>query len=90
MSASRSIRRTPSGELALPIRLSVNGEEAPDAEILLTTVQAEHLHAQLCRMLSDEPVPPGAPECRFDTKLDPRRTTRPTPSGVSDSPCAGH
>ncbi|CAL9476818.1 hypothetical protein SUDANB171_02946 [Streptomyces sp. enrichment culture] len=38
MSASLSIRRTSSGDLALPIRLSVNGEEAPDAEILLTAV----------------------------------------------------
>ncbi|WP_327728363.1 hypothetical protein OG250_18220 [Streptomyces sp. NBC_00487] len=31
---------------------------------MLSLVDAEHLHAALCRALDGHPAPPAAPECR--------------------------
>ncbi|MDO0933821.1 hypothetical protein QQY66_19810 [Streptomyces sp. DG2A-72] len=36
----------------------------PDAELTLTPVDAEHLHAALCRALDAHPAPANAPGCR--------------------------
>ncbi|AKG44787.1 hypothetical protein SXIM_34030 [Streptomyces xiamenensis] len=54
----------------LQVPVPVNGETRV---VLLSAVEAELLHARLCHALSGEPAPSGAPECRFDQKLDPRR-----------------
>ncbi|MGP2443006.1 hypothetical protein [Streptomyces sp. JW3] len=50
--------------MALPLRLLSDHEPATDAELLLTLVEAEHLHAALCRALDTHPAPPSAPGCR--------------------------
>ncbi len=58
------VRRTGEDRLTLPLRLSRNGEHAIDAELSLSVVEAEHLHAALCRALDGHPAPPSAPDCR--------------------------
>lgn len=60
----RPVHRTEAGQLTLPLRLSRNGEHATDAELVLSLVEAEHLHAALCRALDGQPAPPSAPDCR--------------------------
>ncbi|WP_211270776.1 hypothetical protein [Streptomyces yerevanensis] len=42
-----------------------------DAELVLSLVEAEHLHAALCRALDGHPVPPSAPECRTSVETTP-------------------
>ncbi|MCX4905450.1 hypothetical protein [Streptomyces sp. NBC_00878] len=56
--------RTDDGRVAVPLRLSRSGEQATEAELLLSLVEAEHLHASLCRALDGHPVPRDAPDCR--------------------------
>lgn len=56
--------RTDAGQLALPLRLSKKGEHATDAELVLSLIDAEHLHAALCRALDGQPAPSSAPDCR--------------------------
>ncbi|MDX3569476.1 hypothetical protein [Streptomyces sp. ID05-47C] len=60
------VRRTDDGRVVLPLRLSRKGEHATDTELVLSLVDAEHLHAALCRALDGHPVPPSAPDCRTD------------------------
>ncbi|MET9845302.1 hypothetical protein [Streptomyces ossamyceticus] len=57
------VRRTGEGRVAVPLRLSRNGEHATDAELSLSLADAEHLHAALCRALDGEPPPPSPPDC---------------------------
>ncbi|MER5221281.1 hypothetical protein [Streptomyces flaveus] len=56
------VHRTNDGRVAVPLRLSRNGEHATDAELSLTLVEAEHLHAALCRALDGHLA--SAPGCR--------------------------
>ncbi|WP_371575689.1 hypothetical protein [Streptomyces sp. NBC_01314] len=73
------VDRTSDGRVAVPLRLSRNGEHTTDAELLLSLVDAEHLHASLCRALDGHPAPPSAPECRSESTVEPadaRRTDR--------------
>ncbi len=58
------VRRTGEDRLTVLLRLSRNGECAIDAELSLSVVEAEHLHAALCRALDGHPAPPSAPDCR--------------------------
>ncbi|MCX4881581.1 hypothetical protein [Streptomyces sp. NBC_00847] len=58
------VRRSEDDRVAVPLRLSRQGEHAPDAELTLTLAEAEHLHAALCRALDGHPVSPAAPDCR--------------------------
>lgn len=58
------VHRTGDGHVAVPLRLSRNGEHATDAELVLSLVEAEHLHASLCRALDGHPAPRDAPDCR--------------------------
>lgn len=58
------VHRTGDGGVAVPLRLSRNGEHTTDAELVLSLVEAEHLHASLCRALDGHPVPRDAPDCR--------------------------
>lgn len=58
------LHRTADDRLALPLRLSRNGEHVTDPVLTLTLVEAEHLHAALCRALDDHPEPANAPGCR--------------------------
>ncbi len=58
------VRRTDGDRLAVPLRLSRNGEHATDAVLTLSVVEAEHLHAALCRALDGHPAPANAPDCR--------------------------
>ncbi|WP_105970482.1 hypothetical protein [Streptomyces geranii] len=67
----RPLHRTDDDRLALPLRLSRNGETTAEVELLLTTAEAEHLHAALCRALDGHPVPPTAPDCRKSTQTSP-------------------
>ncbi|WP_216373012.1 hypothetical protein [Streptomyces tailanensis] len=50
--------------MALPLRLSRNGEHATDTELVLSLAEAEHLHASLCRALDGHPPPRDVPDCR--------------------------
>ena len=67
----RALHRTDDDRLALPLRLSRNGEIAADVELLLSLAEAEHLHAALCRALDGHPVPPSAPDCRQSVQTSP-------------------
>ncbi len=58
------VHRTHTDQLALPLRLFRNGEHATDAVLTLSVVEAEHLHAALCRALDGHPAPAHAPDCR--------------------------
>ncbi|WP_416985648.1 hypothetical protein [Streptomyces sp. T028] len=57
--------------MAVPLRLSRQGEDATDAELSLSLVEAEHLHAALCRALDGHPAPPAAPDCRQPVQSSP-------------------
>ncbi|MFI0734411.1 hypothetical protein ACH4S9_36270 [Streptomyces sp. NPDC021225] len=57
------LRRTHEGELALPLQISSGGQHRAIAELELTPVEAEHLHAALCYALDGRHPPVGAPEC---------------------------
>lgn len=65
------VHRTGDGCVAVPLRLSRNGEHATDAELVLSLVEAEHLHASLCRALDGHPAPPSAPDCRSESVVEP-------------------
>jgi hypothetical protein len=67
----RPLHRTDDDRLAVPLWLSRDGEHATDVELMLSMVDAERLHAALCRALDGHPAPPAAPECR-----QPVRTSR--------------
>ncbi|WP_179382018.1 hypothetical protein [Streptomyces sp. SA15] len=58
------VHRTDDDHVAVPLRLSRNGEHATDTELCLSLADAEHLHAALCRALDGYPAPSNAPECR--------------------------
>lgn len=62
------VHRTGDDSVALPLRLSRDGEHATDAELVLSLVDAEHLHAALCRALDGHPVPLSAPDCRTEVE----------------------
>lgn len=61
--AGRGLRRGRDGRLELPLRGVRPGDAAP-ATLVLTTLEAEQLHAALCYALDGEPVPGDAPGCR--------------------------
>lgn len=65
------VRRTKVDQVAVPLRFSRNGEHAMDAELVLSLVEAEHLHAALCRALDGHPAPPSAPGCRTSVETTP-------------------
>ncbi|WP_371579258.1 hypothetical protein [Streptomyces sp. NBC_01314] len=65
------VHRTDDGHVAVPLRLSRNGEHATDAELVLSMVETEHLHASLCRALEDHPALPSAPDCRGESMIEP-------------------
>lgn len=65
------VHRTDDGRVAVPLRLSRDGEHATDAALVLSPVDAEHLHASLCRALDGHPAPPSAPDCRSDSVVEP-------------------
>ena len=60
----RPVRRTDDERLAVPLRVTRTGGRPTDTELSLTLVEAEHLHAALCRALDGRPPPPAAPDCR--------------------------
>ncbi|UUU32398.1 hypothetical protein JIX56_22225 [Streptomyces sp. CA-210063] len=65
------VRRTGNEHLAVPLRLFLAGGHATDTELTLTLVEAEHLHAALCRALDGQPAPPAAPDCRQAVQASP-------------------
>lgn len=65
------VHRIDDGRVAVPLRLSRNGEHATDAELVLSPVDAEHLHASLCRALDGHPAPPSAPDRRSESTVEP-------------------
>lgn len=71
------VHRTDGGRVVVPLRLSRDGEHATDAELVLSTVETEHLHASLCRALEGHPAPPSAPDCRNDGTVEPAEAHRP-------------
>ncbi|WP_328772549.1 hypothetical protein [Streptomyces sp. NBC_00286] len=54
------VRRTNDDHVTVPLRLSRNEEHATDAELSLTLVEVEHLHAALCRALDGHSAPARA------------------------------
>ncbi|MGW0844888.1 hypothetical protein ACWD26_33100 [Streptomyces sp. NPDC002787] len=58
------MHRIGDGRVAVPLRLSLDGESPTDVELALSRVDAEHLHAALCRDLDGHPAPADAPDCR--------------------------
>jgi len=67
----RPVYRTGEDHLAIPLRLSRHGEHATDTELRLSMVEAEHLHAILCRALDGQPAPPSVPDCRKSVLTSP-------------------
>lgn len=67
----RPVRRTDDDHLAVPLRLTRTGGHPTDTELILTLVEAEHLHAALCRALDGHPAPPAAPDCRHPVQASP-------------------
>lgn len=65
--------RTEHEQVVLPLSIVKGDEEVAQASVVLTLAEAEFLHAQLCRALDGQPVPAGAPECRYTIQGDPRR-----------------
>ncbi|MDX3549015.1 hypothetical protein PV729_27070 [Streptomyces europaeiscabiei] len=61
---SRPLHRTDDDRLAVPLRLSRDGKHTTDVDLMLSLIDAEHLHAALCRALDGHPAPPAAPDCR--------------------------
>ncbi len=61
---SERLRRDRDGHVRLLLRVDHQGEHAATVPLILTMVEAEGLHAQLCYALDGEPAPLGAPECR--------------------------
>jgi hypothetical protein len=53
------------------MRLYRHGEHEADTELRLSLVDAEHLHAALCRVLDGQPPPRPAPECRQSVQASP-------------------
>lgn len=51
--------------IVLPLAVVRAGEVAGTADLVLTTVDAERLHAALCHALDGRPVPDFAPDCRY-------------------------
>jgi hypothetical protein len=62
-------RRTDDGCVAVPLRLSRNGDHATDVDLVLSLADAEHLHASLCRALDGHPALPSAPDCRSESTV---------------------
>lgn len=75
------VHRTDDGRVSVPLRLSRSGEQATDAELLLSLTEAEHLHAALCRALDGHPAPLSVPDCRSERVIQPARAYR-TDTGV--------
>lgn len=67
----RPLHRTTDDCLALPLRLSYDGGNTTDTELLLSRTDAEHLHAALCRALDGQPTPMNAPGCRRSVQTSP-------------------
>lgn len=67
----RPLHHTGDDRLALPLRLSRNGEITADVELLLSLAEAEHLRAALCHALDGRPVQPSAPDCRRSMQTSP-------------------
>ncbi|MFF7264653.1 hypothetical protein ACFZCL_30855 [Streptomyces sp. NPDC008159] len=67
----RSVRRTDDERLIVPLRLTRTGGDPTDTEWALTLVEAEHLHAALCRALDGQTAPPAAPDCRRSVQASP-------------------
>nr|WP_239149408.1 hypothetical protein [Streptomyces sp. SID12501] len=57
--------------MALPLRLTRDGDHPADAELTLTPAEAEHLHAALCRALDAHPAPPSGPDRRRSVQVSP-------------------
>lgn len=60
----RGLRREREGHLVLPLQIVRSGQHIALASLVLTTVEAEQLHAALCYALGNQPAPAGVPECR--------------------------
>jgi hypothetical protein len=67
----RPVRRTADDRLSVPLRVTGSGGQPTDTEMTLTLVEAEHLHATLCRALDGQPPPPAAPDCRQQVQTSP-------------------
>jgi hypothetical protein len=67
----RPLHRTEDGLFALPLRLTRSGNHPTDTTLTLTPVEAEHLHAALCRALDNQPASPSASECRVAVQTSP-------------------
>ncbi|BBC34927.1 hypothetical protein SGFS_062210 [Streptomyces graminofaciens] len=68
------MHRTDDDRVAVPLRLSRQGEHATGAVLVLSLVDAEHPHASLCRVLDGHPAPPAAPDCRRPVQASPGTT----------------
>ncbi len=67
----RPMHRTEDDRLALPLRLTRDGEHPTHTDLTLTLAEAEHLHAVLCRALDGHPAPPSGPDCRQSVQTSP-------------------
>lgn len=67
----RPVRRDQAGRYELPLWLLRDGEHRADLPLTLSPAEAEMLHAQICRALDGEPVPPDAPDCRRTVQTSP-------------------
>lgn len=68
---TKPVRREPDGSLAVPLWLERHGRFHADLVLRLSTTEAEHLHAQLCRALDGAPVTTPAdrtPGCRKEAQ----------------------
>lgn len=64
----RMVRRAADGRFALPVRIRQGGEPVAETAVLLSTAEAELLHAALCRALDGEPLPDNPPDCRYPSQ----------------------
>lgn len=65
------VRRTEDDRVAVPLQLSRDGAHTEDTDLVLSLVDAEHLHASLCRALDGHPAPSSAPDCRSLGAVEP-------------------
>ncbi|QKV94328.1 hypothetical protein HUT19_23345 [Streptomyces sp. NA02950] len=59
-----TVRRRSDDGFTIPLQATRNGRRIGTAELRLTLVSAEHLHAALCYALDGQPPPLDAPDCR--------------------------
>ncbi|WKX70697.1 hypothetical protein ACQUSR_20700 [Streptomyces sp. P1-3] len=65
------LRREKDDHVALPLSITQDGEVVGLAELVMTTTEAEQLHAALCYALDGKPIPDFAPDCRYSIQQGP-------------------